>query len=67
MDRKFFDMSAEEVIAELKRQYADDEEALEVIARSEADLEYVKSEKFKGSQTPEQYILGLADFLFTWY
>ena len=63
----FFDMTEDAILAELKAKYADDEEALETIARAEIDLEYMNSDRYKGTQTPKQHLLELAGFLETWH
>ena len=42
MIEKYVNMTEDAILAELKAKYADDEEALEVIARAEIDLEYMQ-------------------------
>ena len=67
MIEKYVNMTEDAILAELKAKYADDEEALEVIARAEIDLKYMNSDRYKGTQTPKQHLLELAGFLETWH
>ena len=62
----YLNMTADEILTELKEKYANDEDAMEHINRTETDLEYMKTSQYKGSQTPHQRMLELVGFLKTW-
>ena len=67
MIEKYVNMTEDAILAELKAKYADDEEALEVIARAEIDLEYMNSDRYNGTQTPKQHLMELVGFLEMWH
>lgn len=67
MIKKYVDMAESEILAELKAKYADNEEAIEAIARAEIDLAYLSSDRYEGVKTPKQHLLELARFLEVWY
>ncbi len=59
-----------DIIDRLKIQYADDEDALEMIDMSVADIEYIEKKQALGAykgQTPLQYATSLESFLFLWF
>ena len=60
-------MSAEQMLEVLKQKYYDDPDAMEIIFHAEKDLSYIQSELYRGTQTPQQYMLHLAAFLYDWY
>lgn len=67
MEEKHISMMTEaEILKELRAEYADDEEAIEQIDRAESDLDYMKSDRYKGNQTPRQHLMELIGFLKTW-
>lgn len=57
MTENYLDMSESELLARLKVQFSADDDALEIINRAEADLEYINSDKYKGMRTPKQVLL----------
>ena len=67
MTEKHFNLSNEAILAKLKAQYANDEDALEYIARTEIDLEYMCGSQYKGTQTARQHLLELVSFLENWH
>ena len=64
---KYRDMSADEIIADLKKRYSDDAKALEEIARAEKNIAYIKRRKNYSGQTPWQCAVSLADSLDYWF
>lgn len=67
MTNKYLNMNEDEILANLKEMYSNDEDALDYITRTEIDLEYMNSDRYNGTQTPKQHLLELAAFLMTWY
>lgn len=58
------------MIEALKAKYKDDTDALEIIERTEADIDYIERKEASADytgQTSEQHILELEDFLHDWY
>ena len=58
-------MTEEEILAALLEKYADDEDAIETIKRTEQELPYLRSRR--EGQTPMQHIMSLVGFLETWH
>ncbi len=64
---KFYRMTAEEIISRLAEEFKDDEEALESIERTKANIAYIESKKDYKGQTPKQCALELAGNLYYWH
>lgn len=65
MDQNYKNMTEEEILAALLVKYADDEDAVDIIKRTEQELPYLRS-RHEG-QTPMQHIMALVGFLETWH
>lgn len=63
---RFDDMTANEIISQLEKEYKDDLDALEDIERAKKNIEYIKSQKDYKGQTPKQHALELAGNLAYW-
>ena len=63
---RFDDMTANEIISQLEKDYKDDHDALEEIERAKKNIEYIKSQKDYKGQTPKQCALELAGNLAYW-
>lgn len=66
LNRKYQNMTASEIISQLRKEYKQDSEALEVIERAEKNIEYIKKQKDYKGQTPKQCALSVAGELLYW-
>ena len=66
LERKYNDMTADEIISQLKDQYKENAEALEDIERAKKNIDYIKKQKDYKGQTPKQCALELAGSLLYW-
>lgn len=66
-DRKYQNMTADEIISQLEKEYENDSEALTVIERAKKNIEYIKKQKEYKGQTPKQCALSVAGELLYWH
>lgn len=66
LERKYRNMTANEIISQLEQEYKDDTDALEKISRAKQNIEYIKAQKDYKGQTPKQCALSLAGELLYW-
>lgn len=65
-DRKYENMTADEIISSLENQYKENVDVLEDIERAKQNIDYIKKQKDYKGQTPKQCALELAGSLEYW-